>query len=155
MPIRPLSERLRARRTELGLTLAQVAERAGLSIPYVSNLERRESNPSLDALSAIAEALETTVSALTDQSDQGTQKDGATSRALATAPASLTRFTRSQTFIQATSRLADQQAVSEDEMRERLIHAMATAPRRSKGEPTDEDWRRLLDVFRLILSETD
>ena len=42
---RGLGARLRARRLALGMTLAEVAERAGLSLPYVSNLERGRGNP--------------------------------------------------------------------------------------------------------------
>jgi hypothetical protein len=30
---------------------------------------------------------------------------------------------------------------------------MASAPRRSQGEPTSEDWRRLLDVYSVILAD--
>jgi DNA-binding XRE family transcriptional regulator len=45
-----IGHRLRARRVELGRTLAEVAEQSGLSLPYVSNLERGRGNPTLDAL---------------------------------------------------------------------------------------------------------
>ena len=51
-PTETIGSRLRARRVELGLTLAQVAEQAGLSLPYISNLERGRGNPTLDALNA-------------------------------------------------------------------------------------------------------
>ena len=50
-------ERIRSRRAELGLTLAQVAEMSGLSAPYVSSLERGHSNPTVSALDAVAGAL--------------------------------------------------------------------------------------------------
>ena len=40
-----IGQRLRARRVELGRTLAEVAEQAGLSLPYVSNLETRTGQP--------------------------------------------------------------------------------------------------------------
>ena len=49
-PTETIGYRLRARRVELGLTLAQVAEQAELSLPYVSNLERGRGKPTLDAL---------------------------------------------------------------------------------------------------------
>ena len=32
-----------------------------------------------------------------------------------------------------------------------LLLGMAAAPRRSKEAPTQEDWRRLLDAYELIL----
>ena len=148
-----LGERLRARRAGLGLTLAQVAERADLSLPYISNLERDRGNPTYEALQGIARALETTVGDLTAEATPNTP-DATVERALATAPNSLNAFVRTEAFAQTVQKLADHQAVSADEMREKLIIAMATAPRRSVGNPTDEDWRRLLDVYRLILADT-
>lgn len=146
-----LGERLRARRHRLGLTLAEVAERAKLSLPYVSNLERDRGNPTIEALQALASALETTLSELTVKSP--TESPSADmDRALASAPKSLTSFVRSNTFAQAVEKLAKSQKVSADEMRVQLLVAMATAPRRSKGDPTEADWRRLLDAYQLILS---
>jgi transcriptional regulator with XRE-family HTH domain len=46
------------------MTLAAVAESAGLSLPYVSNLERGRGNPTLEALQAIARALDMPLSEL-------------------------------------------------------------------------------------------
>lgn len=146
-----LGERLRARRHRLGLTLAEVAERSGLSLPYVSNLERDRGNPTIDALQAIASALETTLSELTVESS-AESPSADMDRALASAPKSLMSFARSNTFAQAVEKLAKSQKVSADAMRAQLLRAMATAPRRSKGDPTEADWRRLLDVYQLILS---
>ena len=45
--------RLRARRIELALTLAQVAEASGLSLPYVANIEKGRGNPTMTALEAV------------------------------------------------------------------------------------------------------
>jgi len=45
-------------RTERSLTLAQVAERSGLNIGYLSQIENDKASPSLDALAAIGTALE-------------------------------------------------------------------------------------------------
>ena len=52
-----LGLRVRSRRVDIGLTLAQVAEASGLSGPYISRIERGEGNPTLAALQALAEAL--------------------------------------------------------------------------------------------------
>ena len=41
-----------------GLTLAQVGERSGLNVGYLSQIENDKAVPSLDALAAIADALE-------------------------------------------------------------------------------------------------
>lgn len=45
-------------RTERGLTLAGVAERSGLNIGYLSQIENDKASPSLGCLASIADALE-------------------------------------------------------------------------------------------------
>lgn len=147
-----LGERIRARRTALGLTLAQVADAAELSIPYVSNLERGRGNPTLGALHAVAEALQQSVTDLLDQHESEERFDPI-ELVLAEAPQSLRTFTRSDRFRSTVERLSDEQDVPAQEMRKRLMIGMASAPRRSAGEPTDVDWRRLLDAYSLILGD--
>ena len=49
--------KLREARTAAGLTIADVAERTGLSTSYVSQLERDQANPSLSALHRVAAAV--------------------------------------------------------------------------------------------------
>ncbi len=44
-------------RAERGLTLAAVAERSGLNIGYLSQIENDKASPSLDTLAAVADAL--------------------------------------------------------------------------------------------------
>ena len=52
--------RLKAARNAEGLTLREVSERSGLSITYLSDLERGElQNPTLKALEAIGRAVAT------------------------------------------------------------------------------------------------
>lgn len=147
-----LGDKIRARRTALGLTLAQVADRAELSIPYVSNLERGRGNPTIDAIRSIASALEVPLPELLEGEDSEMAADPL-EIVLASAPRSLSTFARSQKFSGALQRLAEEQDTSIDEMRRRLLIGMASAPRRSEGEPTEDDWRRLLDVYSLILTE--
>lgn len=147
-----LGERIRARRTALGLTLAQVADAAQLSIPYVSNLERGRGNPTLSALRSVAEALQQSVVELLGQSESEEGFDPA-ELVLAEAPQSLRVFTRSDRFRSTVEKLANQQDVPAQEMSRRLMIGMASAPRRGAGEPTEVDWRRLLDAYSLILSE--
>lgn len=52
-----LGLRVGNRRADIGLTLSQVAEASGLSVPYISRIERGEGNPTLAALQGLAEAL--------------------------------------------------------------------------------------------------
>jgi transcriptional regulator with XRE-family HTH domain len=138
-----LGGRLRARRLELDLTLAEVAEKSGLSIPYISNLERGRGNPTIDALGALARTLEVPLTSLI----------GDTPIEDADVPKSLTSFSRSERFRSEVLRLANLLETDPGELRSRLVAAMASAPRRSSGEPTEDDWRRLLDVYSFILRE--
>lgn len=59
-----LGEAIRNQRRRLGLTLVDVGGRAGLSHPFLSQLERGVARPSMRSLTAIATALETTAQAL-------------------------------------------------------------------------------------------
>jgi XRE family transcriptional regulator, regulator of sulfur utilization len=51
-----LHERLRELRQERGQRLKDVSEIAGISIPYLSDLERGRTNPSLETLQTLATA---------------------------------------------------------------------------------------------------
>jgi transcriptional regulator with XRE-family HTH domain len=51
-----LHERLRELRQERGQRLKDVSEIAGISIPYLSDLERGRTNPSLETLQTLAAA---------------------------------------------------------------------------------------------------
>ncbi|MET9495967.1 helix-turn-helix domain-containing protein [Streptomyces sp. NPDC006552] len=51
---------IRRRRRALELTLADVARRAGVSVPFLSQVENGRSRPSMNSLQRIADALETT-----------------------------------------------------------------------------------------------
>ncbi|WP_309085615.1 cupin domain-containing protein [Chelativorans sp.] len=54
----PLGKRLRQRRRELGLTLKEVADGAGLSVGFISQIERGIASPSLSSLVAVSHALQ-------------------------------------------------------------------------------------------------
>jgi transcriptional regulator with XRE-family HTH domain len=142
-----IGQRLRARRVELGRTLAEVAEQSGLSLPYVSNLERGRGNPTLEALGALARALDIPLDRLVG----GEGPVEPVQVALASAPASLRQFSRSADFQETVADLAERQGESVEAMRQKLLVGMASSPQRSSGEPTEEDWRRILDAYSLIL----
>lgn len=55
--VRSFGERMRARRKELGLSLEELAQRTGLTASFLSLVERDMSNPSLESLRHIADAL--------------------------------------------------------------------------------------------------
>jgi len=52
-----VGKNIRACRTHAGLTLEQLAEKADLSWPYLSEIERGRENISLDKLVRLAQAL--------------------------------------------------------------------------------------------------
>src|SRR3982751_4150845 len=54
-----LGARLRVMRAAAGRTIASVAFDAGLSVPYIANLENGRGNPTLGALQSLARALGT------------------------------------------------------------------------------------------------
>ena len=149
---RGLGGRLRARRLALDMTLAEVADAAGLSLPYVSNLERGRGNPTLDALRSLAAALDQSLPDLLGDDDAESSFDPQ-DLVLDQAPSSLRSFTQTTRFREVVSWLASQHEIPEAEMRRRLMIGMASAPRRSTGDPTEDDWRRLLDAYSLILGD--
>lgn len=53
-----LGRALRLRRTDLGLTLAQVSHRSGVSTQFLSEIERGLKDPSSEVIEAVAEVLE-------------------------------------------------------------------------------------------------
>jgi transcriptional regulator with XRE-family HTH domain len=146
----PLGERLRSRRRKLGLTIAQVADSAGLSLPYVSNLERGRGNPTLDVLTSLAAVLDLPMAQLMGNGNDDVTED-LSERFLASIPPSLNRFSNTEDFVREVQGLAKIKGENYDELRHRVLLGMATAPRRSTGDPTFDDWRRLLDVYTLIL----
>jgi transcriptional regulator with XRE-family HTH domain len=62
-----LGQRLRALRAERGETLAETAERAGISPQYLSEVERGRKEPSSEMIAALTGALGTTLADLTTQ----------------------------------------------------------------------------------------
>ncbi len=61
-----LGKNIKSRRKELGLTQQELADRLNLSLNFVGKIEVAFSKPSLDTLIEIANALNTTVSKLTE-----------------------------------------------------------------------------------------
>lgn len=64
-----LGRAIRARRRQLSMTLVEVAASAGLSHPFLSQLERGLARPSMRSLTAIAATLGTTAQALMADSE--------------------------------------------------------------------------------------
>jgi transcriptional regulator with XRE-family HTH domain len=57
----PLGDRIRARRKELRLSQGELAERAGMTASFISQVERDVTSPSIDSLYKISQALDVPV----------------------------------------------------------------------------------------------
>jgi transcriptional regulator with XRE-family HTH domain len=137
-----LGRRLHARRVSQGRTLATVAMQAGLSVPYVANLENGRGNPTLGSLHRLADALGIRLSELLAE-PAGTTAGPAL-------PGSLAEFSQGARFRQEARRLAAEQNVTPAEVRHQLLTAMAAVPQPHRG--LDElDWHRILDALVLVL----
>jgi transcriptional regulator with XRE-family HTH domain len=132
---------LRARRTAAGRTIASVAVDAGLSVPYIANLENGRGNPTLSAVSRLATALGAHLAV------ELTAGDASPPTRL---PDSLLRFAKSARFIAESARLATAADAPETATRERLLHAMAGMAALATRPVTDTDWHRLLDAAILM-----
>jgi transcriptional regulator with XRE-family HTH domain len=159
-----LGSRLRARRTAAGRTIASVALDAGLSVPYIANLENGRGNPTLSAVTSLATALGTRLSVeLTDEAPSTTET--------APLPESLVRFARSTRFTTEVTRLTEAGSATEAgssseagsateagsssaeataKSRRRLLYAMAGMGALATRPLTDVDWHRLLDAAALM-----
>lgn len=142
MEIRDIGARMKARRTAAGETIAAVAVRAGLSVPYIANLENGRGNPTLTALTALARALGANLRVeLVEPGDQDT--------AAAAPIASLSRYVRQPRFAETAQRLADRAGCPVSLQRERLLSAMSAISAAVPAPMTELDWHRVLDAIVL------
>jgi transcriptional regulator with XRE-family HTH domain len=134
-----MGRQLRALRTAAGRTVASVAADAGLSVPYVANLENGRGNPTTTALSRLAMALGT---------DLRISFSPATVAAGVPVPPSLVRLSRTHRFQRDVQVLAD--AVGDQDVAARVVTAMTHVAHALGRDLTEADWWRLLDVLLLV-----
>lgn len=135
-----LGQQLRALRAASGRTLASVATDAGLSVPYVANLENGRGNPTVDAVGRLAHALGAT---FVLRLESGT---GAALHSPAMPP-SLVRLGRGARFRRDVQIMADATGEPAAELAGRLLGALAALAGRDLAEA---DWFRLLDAIVLV-----
>lgn len=153
--IADLGRLLRGRRTAAGRTIASVAADAGLSVPYIANLENGRGNPTLAAIAAVAGALGTRLVVAFDDVEVAARGEAW--------PDSLVQFARAPRFAAEADRLA---AVGADRLaaaggtpapltaiRERLLYAMAAIGSLSSRPLSELDWHRILDTVVLVTRE--
>jgi transcriptional regulator with XRE-family HTH domain len=138
--VQMLGRRLRALRAAAGRTVASVAADAGLSVPYIANLENGRGNPTLAALDRLARALGTELSV--DLGQPG-------SAPAVGPPASLVRLARTERFRRVAVELAGPDRGA-SEVATALVDLLARVGPALGVEPDDVDWWRLLDALLLI-----
>jgi len=138
-----LGRRLRSRRAALGRTVASVAMEAGLSVPYVANLENGRGNPTVAVLDRLADALGTRlVIALADPTADP---------AIAALPPSLVNFSQSRRFRREVGRLAALLEEDHRTVRAMLVDALTAVGGVLQRDLGEAGWQRLLDAVVLIL----
>ncbi len=142
-----IGRQLRARRTAAGRTVASVAADAGLSVPYVANLENGRGNPTATALTRLAGALGTRL-VITLAPDEGGQDTGTPSSA--GVPASLVRLGRTVRFRRAVTAMATALGEDADGLSARLVAALAALAHATGRDLAEPDWWRLLDALVLV-----
>ncbi|SRR5260370_42185831 len=141
-----IGRQLRARRTAAGRTVASVAADAGLSVPYIANLENGRGNPTTTALTRLAGALGMhLVIALVPVEDSQ-----AGAPASAEVPASLVRLGRTARFRQVVRAIAAVLDLDTDEFSAQLVAALAALAHSMRKDLAEADWWRILDALLLI-----
>jgi transcriptional regulator with XRE-family HTH domain len=142
-----IGRQLRARRTAAGRTVASVAGDAGLSVPYIANLENGRGNPTITTLTRLADALGMRLLITLEPDEDSQQSRRAASPEV---PASLVRLGRTARFRQAVTAIATALDLDPDEFSARLVTALATLAHTTGKDLGEPDWWRILDALLLI-----
>jgi transcriptional regulator with XRE-family HTH domain len=127
--------------------VASVAAEAGLSVPYIANLENGRGNPTTTALTRLAEALGMHLVITLGPGEENQQAGVSESPEV---PASLVRLGRTPRFRQAVSVIAATAGQDADEFAVQLVAAMAMLAHAMGKDLAEADWWRLLDALLLI-----
>jgi transcriptional regulator with XRE-family HTH domain len=142
-----LGHQLRALRAAAGRTVASVAVDAGLSVPYIANLENGRGNPTLFALGRLASALGMRLAVSLVPAGDGL---AAAPEAATELPASLVRVRRTAEFRRVTEVMAQALGLDHGEFSTRLTGALAALAGVMGAEPSETDWWRMVDALLLI-----
>jgi transcriptional regulator with XRE-family HTH domain len=142
-----IGRQLRARRTAAGRTVASVAADAGLSVPYIANLENGRGNPTTTALTRLARALGTRLLITLEPDEDSQQASAPESPAV---PLSLVRLGRTARYRQSVTAIATALNVDADEFSAKLVTALAALAQTTGKDLAEPDWWRILDAVVLI-----
>jgi transcriptional regulator with XRE-family HTH domain len=126
--------------------VASVAADAGLSVPYIANLENGRGNPTTAALTRLAAALgmQLQVTLVAEESQR------AVAASPPEVPASLVRLGRTSRFRRASKVMARALDLDADEFSLQLVAALAMLAQTLGKELAETDWWRVLDALVLI-----
>lgn len=147
METQEIGRQLRARRTAAGRTVASVAADAGLSVPYIANLENGRGNPTTAALTRLAEALGMR---LVVRLEDGEDTPVPGTPGAPGIPASLVRLGRTARFRRSVTVMATALDTEADELSVRLVAALAAIGAAVGRDLAEADWWRLLDALTLV-----
>jgi transcriptional regulator with XRE-family HTH domain len=132
-----LSAELRDRRKAANRTIASVAVDAGLSVPYIANLENGRGNPTLAALDRLATALGAQLQlTIVDEAPPS----------LSTATALLAASPRA---VRVIAEVAGARGTTRRSVERRLVATLDALSELLPGPPTAADLDRLLDLLLL------
>ena len=142
-----IGRQLRARRAAAGRTVASVAAEAGLSVPYIANLENGRGNPTATALTRLAGALGMRlVITLIPDGDSEQAREPAPPEV----PASLVRLGRTARFRQAVTAIAAALDLDTGQFADQFVAALAALAHAMGKDLAEPDWWRILDALLLI-----
>jgi transcriptional regulator with XRE-family HTH domain len=142
-----VGRQLRALRTASGRTVASVALEAGLSVPYVANLENGRGNPTLAALSQLANALGMQLAVSLSAAEDS---PGAGPEIRPQVPHSLVRLGRTSRFRQIAELLSERLDIDSRDFTPQLVSTLAMIADTLQRDMSEADWWRLLDALTLI-----
>ena len=137
-------DRLRRWRNGRGVTLKEVSEASGISIAYLSDLERGKlANPTLDTLTALAAALGVSLNELL-----GIETDQALEPRL---PSALEEFRSSVAFRDAVASEATRWKMSTEEVERGWIESLAAIRIGRRAPRTASDYLFIFEAARRVL----
>ena len=144
-----IGRQLRARRTAAGRTVASVAADAGLSVPYIANLENGRGNPTTAALGRLAGALGLRLE-ITLRPGEEAGEGSSLGPGPAPTPGSLVRLGRTRRFREATRAMAAALGRDADELAAQLRPALALIGQALGRDLAEPDWWRVMDALLLV-----
>jgi transcriptional regulator with XRE-family HTH domain len=127
--------------------VASVAADAGLSVPYIANLENGRGNPTATVLARLAGALGMHLVITLVPDEDGHQAGGPAPPAV---PASLVRFGRTARFREAVAAMTTTLDVDAGQFSDQFVAALAALAHSLGKDLAEPDWCRILDALLLV-----